>query len=73
MSDEIRSTRADRDHWFKMWENARAELAAEREWVVEECAEIVEDLTMQSGMCDGVTAVKRIRAVLKETKGDGDE
>lgn len=29
--DELNATRADRDHWFKMWDAARAELAAERE------------------------------------------
>lgn len=31
MLDELAATRIDRDHWFKMWVNARAELAAERE------------------------------------------
>lgn len=28
MSDELRATQIDRDHWFTMWETARAELAA---------------------------------------------
>lgn len=31
MSDELKATQIDRGHWFKMWETARAELAAERE------------------------------------------
>lgn len=38
-------------------------------WTAGECAEIVEELTMQSGMCDGVTASKRIRKLAGDDNG----
>lgn len=38
-----------------------------------ECAETVEELTMQSGMCDGVTAAKRIRSLAKTEESNETE
>lgn len=75
--DELKVIRADRDHWFEMWETARAELAAVREAVIEECARVAEDRLPSIELQDGMVRLGFLQAgmeiaaairTLKETK-----
>lgn len=59
--DEIERPEAERDP-------LRAELAAERERVIEECAAIVDDLVENNPLL-----LPRVAAAIRALRGDGDE